>query len=697
MTKLLTSTANNKAAYLSLLTNLKLRTTIYAVFIAGFFLPTLMVWLITIQSHRQVLTAKLDKEHADMVQILALGLRKSVWTLVPEAGEALVNAVMADSRILRVSVDSKKGAFIRRNRERPTNSHIKSMKSPIIYHGRLIGKVSVDINMNQMEAILAGQSAHYFWLSLGPFLFSTIILFWVLNHKILKPLDRLLRQSKDLADIKLNQEFRWEQKDEMGTLGQSFEHTRKSLAAFFLKLKQSNARAVEQTAELKRVNTNLEQEMAERRRTEAALIDHKEKLEEIISQRTDELTKSNQELEREIKDRLQAETERKAIGIKLKHAEKMEDLGTLAGGVAHDLNNILSGIVSYPDLILMDIPEDSPIHAPLLTIQKAGEKAAVIVQDLLTLARRGVAANEVMDLSEVVSDYLDSPEHCKMLESHPQIMVKTKFNTGGLSIAGSRVHITKTVMNLVSNAIEAIQKNGVIQISIDHLHTDASKKDLKFKSEEAVLVLSVSDTGSGIREEDLEHVFEPFYTTKVMGQSGSGLGMAVVWGTVDDHNGHIEIQSEVGHGTIVTIYLPAAFNNKSTAHSEILEDTNLGNETILVVDDIAEQRVITVSMLERMGFKATAVDSGESALQLLVEHHFDLLILDMIMEPGIDGLETFRRCLKLYPNQRAVIASGYIQTDQIKEVRQLGHCYYIKKPFLLDTLRQVVHEALNTL
>ena len=367
----------------------------------------------------------------------------------------------------------------------------------------------------------------------------------------------MLRQSKDLAAKKLDREFRWKQRDEMGILGQSFERTRQSLAALFRELEQINTRALDQAAELTAVNESLNAEVDERRRAEAALIHHQEKLEEIIGQRTAELTQSNQELKQEIQDRLRAETERRAIAVKLQRAEKMEAIGTLAGGVAHDLNNILSGIVSYPELILMDIPQDSPLHAPLQTIQKAGEKAAFIVQDLLTLARRGVATTEALDMVAVVSDYLDSPEHRKLLESHPGVNVETDFNTGGLSIKGSRVHITKTMMNLVSNAAEAIPETGTVRITIDHRYTEAAEANDNRSPAGDNLILTVSDTGSGIRPEDLEHVFEPFYTTKVMGKSGSGLGMAVVWGTVIDHNGHIDIQSEVGRGTTVSIYLPA--------------------------------------------------------------------------------------------------------------------------------------------
>jgi signal transduction histidine kinase/CheY-like chemotaxis protein len=683
---------------LSWLPNMKLRTTIMVVFVAGFLFPAIITCLLAIYHQRQVLTAELSQEHTRTVQALALGLKEPVLTLIPETGEQLVKAVMTNKRILRVQVDSEKGVFIRRNREKAPDGPIQTIKSAIIHHGKRIGEVTVDIDMNLMQAILTRQSNRYFYSFLGLFLFSAVVLFWVLNYKIFKPLNRLLRQVQDLAQKKLDQEFRWTRKDEMGILGRSLDHMRRSLAALFFEIKQGKAHALGQAAELKKINANLETEVAERHRAEAALIDLRKKFEEVIAQRTAELTKSNRKLKHEIQDRLQAESERKAFEIKLQCAEKIGALGTLTGRVAHELNNFLVGIVSYPELILMDIPKDSPIHSPLLTIQKAGEKAVVIVQDLLTLAHRNVVTTEAVDLSEIVLEYLNSPEYRKLLESHPGVDVNTEFDTGGLKLTGSRVHITKTVKNLVSNAAQTIPETGVIRISIHHGPNHSAMTNIQQsrpRPEEEFLILKVSDTGSGIRPKDLEHLFEPFYTTKVMGQSGSGLEMAVVLGTVNDHNGRIDIQSEVGHGTEVTIYFPTAHHNKSSDYKETPKSAEPENETILVVDDMAEQRTITVRMLERMGFNAISVESGEAALELMTKRRFDLLILDMIMEPGIDGLETFRRCLRLNPDQRAVIASGYSQTDQIKKVQQLGHCYYIKKPFLLNTLKQVVREALD--
>jgi len=258
---------------------------------------------------------------------------------------------------------------------------------------------------------------------------------------------------------------------------------------------------------------------------------------------------------RDIDERKLAEEEKKRLEAQLQQAQKMEAIGTLAGGVAHDLNNILSGLVGYPELLLMDIPEDSPFRKPILTIQKSGEKAATIVQDLLTLARRGVAVTEVVSLNHIISEYLKSPEYEKLKSFHPSVQVETNIEKDLLNILGSPVHLSKTVMNLISNAAEAMPEGGKIFISTENRYIDSPIRGYDHVKEGDYVTLSVSDTGVGISSEDMERIFEPFYTKKVMGRSGTGLGMAVVWGTVKDHKGYIDLRSAEGKGTTFTLLM----------------------------------------------------------------------------------------------------------------------------------------------
>ena len=389
-------------------------------------------------------------------------------------------------------------------------------------------------------------------------------------------------------------------------------------------------------------------------------------------------------------------TEHKQMEMQIQQSQKMRAIGLLAGGVAHDLNNILSGIVSYPELILLDLPEDSPLNEPIRTIQESGKKAAAIVQDLLTLARRGVSNFEVINLNDVIFEYLKSPEFEKLKSFHPLMDIKTDLKSDLLNIMGSAVHLSKTVMNLFSNAAEAMSKGGEILIKTENKYIERSETACDDIEEGDYVVMTISDTGIGIAPEELDRIFEPFYTKKVMGRSGTGLGMAVVWGTVKDHNGYIKVDSKLDHGTTFQIYFPIT-------RAEATNDLDLNDaayyegkgEKILVVDDVEEQRQIASKILSRLGYSVKVAGSGEEALEILGQETADLIVLDMIMPPGIDGLETYEQIVSSHPGQKAIIASGFSETDRVKKAQQLGAGRYLKKPYTMDKIGMAVKRELN--
>jgi PAS domain S-box-containing protein len=391
-----------------------------------------------------------------------------------------------------------------------------------------------------------------------------------------------------------------------------------------------------------------------------------------------------------------ASQEKEELQAQLQRAQKMEAIGTLAGGVAHDLNNILSGIVSYPELLLMDLKEDSPLRKPILTIQKSGEKAAAIVQDLLTLARRGVEATEVVDLNSIVSEYLLSPEHARLELNNTNVTMEKHLDKNLLNILGSPIHLSKTVMNLISNAAEAMPVGGKIVITTENRHMEKVKNGFEDIGKGDYATLTIADTGIGISPEDIERIFEPFYTKKTMGRSGTGLGMAVVWGTVKDHRGYIDLKSKEGKGTEITLYFPVTRKVFfPEAESASIQDLMGKGESILVVDDIEEQRQIASEMLEKLGYTVTSVCSGEEAVEYMREHAVDLLVLDMIMEPGMDGLETLKKILKIHSRQKSIIASGYSESARVIEAQQLGAGTYVKKPYLLEKIGLAIRTELE--
>ena len=388
--------------------------------------------------------------------------------------------------------------------------------------------------------------------------------------------------------------------------------------------------------------------------------------------------------------------EQKKLELQLNHAQKMEAIGTLAGGVAHDLNNVLSAQVGYPDLILMNLPEDSPLKEPILRIQESGQKAAAIVQDLLTMARRGVIVTDVINLNQIVGTYLNSLECKKLKLFNSNVIIKSNLDADLLNVTGSIVHLFKVIMNLVNNAAEAMPRGGNITISTQNRYIDKPLKGYDSIKEGDYAILKVSDAGTGIALKDIERIFEPFYTKKVMGRSGTGLGMAVVWGTVKDHKGYIDVQTSPNKGTIFTLYFPVTRKEIEEQKKALPMEEYMGQgESILIVDDVEGQREIASGMLEKLGYLVTSVASGEQAVDYMKENSADLIILDMIMDPGIDGCETYKQILKLYPEQKAIITSGFSETDRVKEAQILGAGEYIKKPYAFEKLGFAVKKELE--
>jgi PAS domain S-box-containing protein len=399
----------------------------------------------------------------------------------------------------------------------------------------------------------------------------------------------------------------------------------------------------------------------------------------------------------DIHDRKVAEEEHRNLQERLVRAEKMEALGTLAGGVAHDLNNVLGGIVGYSELLLREAGGNQRLGKYADGVLKSSQKAAAIINDLLTLSRRGVPVSEVVNLNHVICDYFDTPHFEKLKAFHPGVVFATGLQEKLPNVKGSPVHLEKAVMNLLSNAAEAsMPQGGEVTIRTEKRHLDGPVRGCNGIRETDYVVLTVSDKGSGMSPEHLARIFEPFYTRKVMGRSGTGLGLTVVWGTVKDHNGHIDVVSEEGKGSAFTLFFPVTREEPAGASPYISDAQIMGRgESILVVDDVEAQRDIAVNILDKLGYRPHAVASGEAALEYLRAHRVDLLLLDMIMDPGIDGLETYKRALEINPKQKAVIISGFSETRKVEEARVLGAGEYVQKPYVMSRIGLAVKNALG--
>jgi CheY-like chemotaxis protein len=251
-------------------------------------------------------------------------------------------------------------------------------------------------------------------------------------------------------------------------------------------------------------------------------------------------------------------------------------------------------------------------------------------------------------------------------------------------------------MNLLSNAAESISGLGEVSIRTENRYVDRPIHGYDTTQEGEYAVLAVSDTGLGISPADIERIFEPFYTKKVMGRSGTGLGLAVVWGTVKDHDGYIDVQSTEGKGSVFTLYFPVTREDLTKAEQVVPQSAYLGRgERILVVDDVEGQRLLASAMLEGLGYKVASVASGEEAIEFVKKQPVDVLILDMIMDPGIDGLETYRRILEIRKDQKAIIVSGFSETDRVHVAQSLGAGAYVRKPYVIEKLGLAVKKELE--
>jgi len=398
----------------------------------------------------------------------------------------------------------------------------------------------------------------------------------------------------------------------------------------------------------------------------------------------------------DITDRKQTEEEKEKLSEQLHQAKKMESIGLMAGGVAHDLNNIFSGIICYPELMLKTLAKDSPLRRPLEAIHESGQRAATVVADMLTVARGAATTREIYNLNSLAQQYLDSPECEKLKLLHPKITYQCEFAAEQADISCSSVHVKKCLMNLVTNAAEAIVGEGTVVVSTHNQNIDEISGCEQASEMGKYVVLSVKDSGLGISSTDMEHIFEPFYTRKEMGRSGTGLGLTVVWNTLEDHGGKVLVESSDKGTCFKLCFLVSKEKNSVQTQKNIkVRDLTGNNEHILIVDDEAHLREIATQMLLSFGYIVDSVSSGELAVDFVKKTPVDLLVLDMLMDPGMNGYQTYREILKQYPNQKAIVASGFSENDDVKATILLGAAVLVKKPYSEDQLGLAVKNAID--
>ncbi len=396
-------------------------------------------------------------------------------------------------------------------------------------------------------------------------------------------------------------------------------------------------------------------------------------------------------LSRDITERKRAEEERVKLEAQLRHAQKMEAVGTLAGGIAHDFNNLLGGILGYSSLLLNKLAPTDPNRKYVELIESASNRAAELTNRLLGFARQGKYEEKPVDINQLIGGVVE------LLSASIDKRIEIEMNLCGENplTKGDPNQLEQVLMNLCVNARDAMPDGGELSIGSRLVHLDE-----RFASEHLGAVpgdyvcITVSDTGVGMNEETKTKIFDPFFTTKGQGE-GTGLGLSMVYGIVKNHGGYLSVYSEVGKGTTFEVYLPLS-QGFPIQPKRREERVTIGSESILVVDDEQMLRDLMKDILEDLGYRVRLASDGEEAVELYRKHRdeIDLVIVDMMM-PKMGGRETFQELKRIDPQVKALLASGYSKNTAAQRILDLGVKGFLHKPFSMEEISHKVREVLD--
>jgi PAS domain S-box-containing protein len=380
---------------------------------------------------------------------------------------------------------------------------------------------------------------------------------------------------------------------------------------------------------------------------------------------------------------------RKEMEKQLQMAQRMEAIGTLAGGLAHDFNNLMMGILGNASIMLLDMATDHPHYAKLKKIETLVQSGSKLTSQLLGYARKGKVELNAFDLSAIVSDSIEV-----FARTRKEISVHLDLSPAPIAIEADYSQIEQVLLNLFINAADAMPDGGDLRLTTTTVQdTEMEAKPYKIESGRYAM-LRVADSGHGMEPETRSQVFDPFFTTKEMGR-GTGLGLASAYGIIKAHAGYIDVDSTPGKGSVFTIYLPLSNKNVAQA-SDGGPAIRFGKGTILIVDDEEMILDVGIEMVRKMGYETLAAKNGDEAVSLFKDHaaDIDLVVLDLIM-PGTSGKDTFNRLKKIRPDIKILLSSGYSIDSQARALMDQGCDGFIQKPYQLDALSAKIDEILR--
>lgn len=381
-------------------------------------------------------------------------------------------------------------------------------------------------------------------------------------------------------------------------------------------------------------------------------------------------------------------TEKQKMAADLLKVQRAESIGILAGGIAHDFNNILSGVMGNISLIKMDMDPEDKNFERLTRAEKASLEACNLTQQLLTFARGGTPVLETASITGLLRDsviFVLGGSNVKCELSVPDDLWPVKINEG---------QISQVINNMIINADQAMPEGGVIEIHAENTVPQTSGV-LPLDGRRCVKI-SIKDHGVGIPEDYLQKIFAPYFTTK---QSGSGLGLAVSRSIIEEHDGCIAVESQLGVGTTFSIYLPTS-PEEAVIERKLEEQLFVGSEKILVMDDDEIVRDLAREMLSSIGYRVTVAENGSEAIELYKgaddsEHPFDAVVMDLTVKGGMGGREAIQKLLEIDPEARVIVSSGYSNDPAITDFRKYGFSGVIAKPYRIKELGRILHEAIS--
>jgi signal transduction histidine kinase/CheY-like chemotaxis protein len=415
-------------------------------------------------------------------------------------------------------------------------------------------------------------------------------------------------------------------------------------------------------------------------------------LEKRVQERTRQLSDTNIELTQEIEIRQKYERERAELEKQLFHLQKMETIGTLAGGIAHDFNNILTPILGYTDMALEELPEESNLRFDMEQINKAALRGKDLVQQILTFSREVDFKKKPIQLQPIISEVLN------LLKASfpPGIVIKKNLDSSVGTVLADPTHIHQIIMNLCTNASHAMKDTGgILEVSLDAVNVSPkmAEKIPNLKRGDYIR-LTITDTGYGMDQKTKERIFEPFFTRKEVG-SGTGLGLSVVHGIINNYGGAITVDSTPGEGTTFTIFLPK-YGLSTITSDKMNKKLVRGDEHIMFVDDEPEITYMGKKMLENLGYRVTIKSESPAALEEFLKNPrgYDLVVTDQNM-PQMKGTEMVSKMKDVMPDLKIVIITGYADNLSEKEIARYGISEVILKPMVLDDFSKIIRKVLD--